>query len=97
MVWAGRFFAFNLQTIESSAPSAAGIYVLRRRGHLQSHWVQVGAAEDLRAQLTALAKGGDERISKQLPTDFGFEVIRSAAQRETRRRVLIGNLAPICP
>lgn len=93
MPWLGKFFAFDLRTIEAMAPSAAGICVLWKHGQ----WIYVGTTENLRARLVALAKGDNECISREVPTDFGFELIASHNQRETRREALIRELAPICP
>lgn len=92
MPWIGKFFAFNLQTIEASAPSAPGIYVLWTHGR----WIYVGETNNLRMRLVALVGGDNACISNELPTDFGFELIPTREQRAKRREALIRELVPIC-
>lgn len=92
MPWLGNFFAFNVPTIERSAPSAAGIYVLWKNGR----WIYVGATEHLRARLLALATGDNECVSRDVPTDFGFELIATEEHRRARWETLIRELAPSC-
>ena len=91
--WLGSFFAFDERTVARTAPQSAGIYVLWRRGQ----WVYVGATMNLRERLTAIVKGDNECIARELPTEFGFEIIRAVEQREARRTDLVRYLEPICP
>ncbi len=91
--WLGSFFAFDAPTIELRAPVCAGIYVLWRSGR----WICVGASENVRVRLMAILKGDDECVSREMPSNFGFEVIERADRREARRAQLVLDLVPICP
>ena len=92
MLWRGSFYIFTPTTVSRLAPAAPGIYVLWRRGQ----WVYVGATENIRDRLFALAAGESECITKEVPTDFGFEVITVVEQRDARLDKLQRELMPIC-
>ncbi|HTW75219.1 MAG TPA: hypothetical protein VMD56_09920 [Steroidobacteraceae bacterium] len=90
--WLGSFFAFEARTIELTAPAAAGVCVLWSRGR----WIYVGASENVRVRLLAILQGENACISTEMPTEFGFEVIEGAEQREARRAQLVLDLVPSC-
>ena len=92
MPWAGNIFAFTPDTIARLAPAAAGVYVLWKR----DRWVYVGTAANIRQQLQLLVSGENECVRNESPTDFGFEVITAAEQRDSRHQRLTQELEPAC-
>lgn len=93
MTWIGSFFAFTPESIRRWAPASPGVYLLWRRGE----WIYIGVTDNIRGQLLALAAGDNECVTKEAPTDFGFELIADGEARSMRHRALINQLAPICP
>jgi hypothetical protein len=92
MPWLGSFFVFTPDTIGRLAPAAPGVYVLWRR----DCWVYIGATENIRQRLLALAAGENECVRCEAPTDFGFELIAAPENRNARRQGLTRELEPVC-
>jgi hypothetical protein len=92
MPWLGSLFVFTTETISRLAPAVPGVYLLWRRGV----WVYIGATENIRVQLLALAAGESECVSREAPTDFGFEVITASERRDARLQGLTDELQPVC-
>ena len=93
MPWFGSFFVFTEETVTRLAPTAPGVYLLWRSGT----WIYIGTTENIRERLLALARGEDECVSREQPTDFAYEVIKAYEQRAVRYTALMRELVPICP
>lgn len=92
VAWQGIPFNYDRKTINTIAPSAPGVYILWRL----DRWIYIGECLDLRCRLIAHMEGDNERITREAPRGFGFELIPSADQRVARRQALIRELAPAC-
>jgi len=92
MPWMGVFYIFTQETILRLAPAAPGVYLLWRRGA----WIYVGETENIRERLLAFARGENECVSREMPTDFGYEMVPVGEQRTARHAALIRELVPIC-
>jgi len=90
--WQGIPFNYDRKTISTIVPSAAGVYLLWR----PDRWIYIGECVDLQRRLTAHMQGDDERINREAPRGFGFELMASAPHRVARREALIRELTPVC-
>jgi hypothetical protein len=90
--WPEALFGYDRRAVSTSAPSAAGVYVLWKR----DRWIYVGESSDIRRRLLEHLQGDNECLTREDPQGFGFELIPTVDQRVARQIELIRALMPLC-
>lgn len=89
----GKYRSYSLTpgSVRQNAPPLPGIYALFNA----TEWVLAGAADDVRAALSAHLNETGTRVQTAAPTGFTFELRDSAAHARRLER-LIYELSPSC-
>lgn len=83
-------YNYTKENIIANAPKASGVYVI----FTPTKWVYVGEGDDIRVRLLAHFNGDNQRITRESPTGYQFELVNEQF-RVARLDAYIAKLEPV--